>query len=650
MPARSSSSATADRSLTEGLAAGLFLGLADWIASGVLRTPFALGLASLVLGLVVGAGAGLVGRLSGRAGLASGLVVAAGIALEGLLLASKGGGPGALAGGPALLVLGLALAALPLASRRPPSAARAAWTWLLVAAVPAASLGGALLALGSWGRAALGAAPLAVLLLERSAARAPRGPRLAAVLSILLLAAPVAWAERERSRPALAPSPNSGTAAGSARPSLVLLVIDTLRADALAPDGALAELARGGVSFRTALAPAPWTLPSTASLLTALYPSQHGALSATTPLPEDVTTLAELLRAQGYATGAFTGGAFVGRAHRLDQGFEVFDSSAERRFAPFRLHTPLVWRLAKNRYVPLRFLVRLVDEYRGLAGVLEHALPFAEAHRGAPQFLFLHTYQVHDYYLYDPDCDDAVLDARAPPSAAFAGRMSVHPSELLGASQADLDHFHALYQGRVRAVEALLPELVRSLGAAVGEDALWVVTADHGEGFDAALGRVHHGGRLHDDLLHVPLILRAPGRLPPGASVAAPVRTLDVLPTVLELAGIPVPAGLAGVSLLPALRGEAPYPAEAFAEEREHGLALTALRLGDEKLLAGPGGELRYDVARDPGETHALPGPAPEALRRAFDGFARRFPARALETGDLDAATLQHLRELGYVE
>jgi len=640
---------TTDRSLAEGLAAGLFLGLADWIASGVLRTPFALGLASLGLGLAVGAGGGLVGRVSGRAGLASGLVVAAGIALEGLSLASKSGGPSALADGPALLVLGLALAALPTASGRPPSAARAAWIWLAVAAVPAASLAGALLGLGSWGRAALGAAPLAVLLLERSAARASRGPRLAAALSILLLAAPVAWAERERARPAPAPSPTS-TMAGSARPSIVLLVIDTLRADAPAPDGALAELARGGVSFRTALAPAPWTLPSTASLLTALYPSQHGALSAATPLPEDVTTLAELLRAQGYATGAFTGGAFVGRAHRLDQGFEVFDSSAERRFAPFRLHTPLVWRLAKNRYLPLRFLVRLVDEYRGLAGVLEHALPFAEAHRGAPQFLFLHTYQVHDYYLYDPDSDDAVLEARAPPSAAFAGRMSVHPSELLGASQADLDHFHALYQGRVRAVEALVPELVRSLGAAVGEDALWIVTADHGEGFDAALGRVHHGGRLHDDLLHVPLILRAPGRLPPGTRVDAPVRTLDVLPTVLELAGIPVPAGLSGVSLLPALRGEASYPAEAFAEEREHGLALTALRLGDEKLLAGPGGELRYDVARDPGETHPLPGPVPQALRQAFDGFAQRFPARALETGDLDAATLQHLRELGYVE
>src|SRR6185436_20685034 len=150
-------------------------------------------------------------------------------------------------------------------------------------------------------------------------------------------------------------------------------------------------------------------------------------------------------------------------------------------------------------------------------------------------------YQVHDYYLYDPDLDDPVRAARPPPSADFAGRLSVHPGELAHASQDDLEYFRALYLGRVAALERLFPTLVSELTPFVGEDALWIVTGDHGEGFDAAERRVHHGGRLNEDLLRVPLFLRAKGRLEPGRVVDASVRSIDVFPTVLDLAGLPVP-------------------------------------------------------------------------------------------------------------
>lgn len=255
---------------------------------------------------------------------------------------------------------------------------------------------------------------------------------------------------------------------------------------------------------------------------------------------------------------------------------------------------------------------------------------------------------MHDYYLYDPDLDDPVLASHPAPSARFAGRLSVHPDELAEASQTDLEHFRALYQGRVRAVEALFPALVGALEPLVGADALWIVTADHGEGFEAEGRRVHHGGRLHEDLLRVPLLLRMPGRLTPGRVVEPTVRSVDVLPSVLELLGLPIPAGLAGESLLPALAGARPFPPTAFAEELAHGYGLFALRREGWKWIRAPGHEELYRLDRDPRERAPLPDPVPEDLRAEARSFAERYPLRRRSEVELDEALLDNLKALGY--
>jgi arylsulfatase A-like enzyme len=626
------------RALGCGAGAGLLLGLVDWFACGLAATPTSLALASLGLGLAGGFAAGALAAARGRPALASGLVLAAGIALEGLSIASKelAGSGQLVAAAAVLLVAGLALLGLlreNLGERWPGLAA--------LATLPSAGWLAARLTESPLAGIAACAAPLAWIALARRARPAVLAAALLAPLALLLAAqrAPAGPAHR-------APPPATATSTG---PSVVLLVIDTLRADALDPTGSLASFAREGVEFRQCVSAAPWTLPAVSSLLTGLWPSQHGAVTAATPLAEEVTTLAELLHAAGYATGAFTGGAFVGEGHRLDQGFEAFEAGCERRFAPFSLRQPLVWRLAKNRHFPLRPLVRAVDESVGLAGVLAAARAWAEGEPQRPKFLFLHTYQVHDYYLYDPDLDDAVLAAGPSSSSRFAGRLSVPPREFLTASQADLDHFHALYRGRVRVVEELFPALVDTLEPLVGADALWIVTADHGEGFDAASGRVHHGGRLHEDLLRVPLLLRMPGRLTPGQVVEPSVRSVDVLPTVLALLGLPAPQGLAGESLLPALAGERPYPATAFAEELAHGYGLFALRQAGWKWIRAPGREELYRLDEDPAERTPVSGPVPEALRAEARTFAERFPPRRSAEVELDGTTLEQLRALGYV-
>ena len=195
-----------------------------------------------------------------------------------------------------------------------------------------------------------------------------------------------------------------------------------------------------------------------ASLMSGLYPSQHGAVSARTPLAKDVTTLAERFQAAGYQTAAFTGGAFVGPAHRLDQGFDHFDPTVERAFPAFRVYHPLLWRLAKSRFLPLPFVVRTVGEYRGLGGAFDalQAWPIEEER---PFLLFVHSYQVHDYYLYDPRTDDAVRQERKQPER-FAKRMSIHPSELQDATQEELDWFRAIYDARLSDLERSLEAII----------------------------------------------------------------------------------------------------------------------------------------------------------------------------------------------
>lgn len=609
--------------LQRALATGLAFALADGVASGVLRLPASLWAAVLALGLLGGLVAGLLGTFLRRPGAGAALLLAALTCLQGAALASKG-----LEGTPRLVGFGLALAGGVLAGALT-FGGRPAWlAALLLPLGTGLALPGATWLGLTWGLAV----PLVLLLPPR----ARLAPFLLAPLFHPQRAGGLAPLER-------APAPAAALSSG---PDVVLFVIDTLRADELPPEGALAQFAREGVRFTQCTSSAPWTLPSMGSLLTGLYPSQHGAVNAATPLAPELETLAERFAAAGYRTGAFTGGAFVGPAHRLDQGFEHFDAGAERRFAPLGPHLPLVWQLAKNRYLPLRPLVRAVDEYRGLAGVLDAAERWLARGDGRPTFLLLHTYQAHDYYLYDADTDDAVRTGGAPPR--FAARLSVHPGELADATQEELDHFRALYRARIAALDGLFPELRRRVEARLRGAPLWILTADHGEGFDAELGRVHHGGRLHDDLLRVPLALVGPGLAP--RVVEEPVRHVDVAPTVLALAGLEPLPGVAGVSLLPALAGAEPFPPLAFAEERAHGNALLALRSAEWKWIRGPGLDQRFALARDPLERVPDSGPAPRDLLEALEEFPRRYPARALREEELDAATAEHLRALGYVE
>jgi len=596
---------------------------------------------TLVVFTLVGTALGVIGAAIRQPGFALGATLAGFHGLNGLSIASKELELSTL--GFALTIAAFTLVGiglLILSLTRAPARGRPLGTALpALAAVPGGTLLWDWLPEGWPALALVALLPLALLWLGLRL----DPPRLVSALAAGALVLPVALEPAPlRARPTDSPT---GTPPADA-PSVVLIVIDTLRSDRVDPggDGALARLAREGVFCEQAISVAPWTLPAMGSLMTGLYPSQHGAVSARVPLPTELTTLAERFHESGYTTAAFTGGAFVGPAHRLDQGFEIFDSEVERSFPAFRTYVPLLWRVAKNKFAPQRWIVRAVGEYRGLAGALE-AVRSWQPPRERPFFLFVHSYQVHDYYLYDPRTDDPVVRTRGLPPR-FAKRLSVHPEELGQASVDELDWFRAIYDARLADVDRTLGELLELVRSKAADRELVIaLTSDHGEGFDAASRRVHHGGRLHDDLLHVPLVLQAPSLSP--RRVPDQISTLDLAPTLLELAGLAPLQGIAGRSRLEALRGEGSFAASAFAEEWEHARELLCLRRPGWKWIRKPGTDEVYALDRDGAELRNLET-GPEELAEELEAFRKGHPLRSEGEAELDAATQKHLQDLGY--
>ncbi len=642
--------------MLEGIGAGVAFGVAEMLATGAHRVPPRVLVLVLGFGIVVGLGAGIFGALAARVvrwrGVSLALVVACAAGLNGLSLVSREI-PGEARATSAVIVGVCAVLAGALcigAKRRSLGAA-----FLLCASASLASL--AAWFLPSEPRAIVLAStlPLALALLLRviPLARGHGASVMLALATAVLLALPVCVNDPASGRPDLAPA---GSTPSAAAPDVVLIVIDTLRTDALdarvrAGDGLFARLATEGVRFENCISAAPWTLPSVASLLTSLLPSQHGAVASSRALPTDVETLAEAFAAGGYSTAAFTGGAFVSPAFRIDQGFEHFDATPELGFRPLRVHVPLAWRFAKNRYATQRWLVRWIDEFPGVSGLRRAAEAwYAERDRSRPAFLLVHTYEVHDYYLYHAGVDERA-DAFGADNAddRFAHRLSVHPAELQHATQPELDRFHSIYAARLEHVEHELDALLSSMDRLGERERVVVVVSDHGEGFDASRGRIHHGGRLHDDLLRVPLLVSAPGSFQNAHVVTDQVRTIDVMPTLLELAGLPATAQGTGESLVPRMRGVEGPALNAWSEEHASGLELLSLRTLTWKLVRDRAGERAFHLAEDPLEMDgyaSAPGPLLDALRT----FTERVPKRTADDAALDRSTQEQLRNLGYVD
>ena len=423
--------------------------------------------------------------------------------------------------------------------------------------------------------------------------RAARGPAIAAVIALAGVAAAAWWWIGRSSAPAFVTTADQ---------NVLLITIDTLRADALGSYGGRAatpnldRLASEGMRFTFAHANAVVTLPSHASIMTGRYPFEHGIRdNYGYRLDDSAETLADLAKATGFATGAFVGAFPLDRRFGLAQGFDVYDDVGGREVVQ-----------GDFRFTERRATV-----------VVEAARRWIAAQQGK-WFTWVHVFDPHSSYTPPPPFD---AQYRSDP---YAGEVAY------------VDH-------------ALAPLL--EMARASARPTTVIVTSDHGEGLGEH-GEATHGVFAYEPTLRVPLIVASVGggQGPSSGSTSdVPVSHVDIYPTVARLLGRPAPDNLPGQSLIDARDPARTSYFEAMTPMLSRGWApLSGVLAGREKYIELPIDEL-YDLAADPKEARNLVATQPERTR-ALGAELRRFSAALPADARSESAEVrQRLQALGYV-
>ena len=423
--------------------------------------------------------------------------------------------------------------------------------------------------------------------------------------------------------------------ATESRSSVLLVLTDTVRADKLGCYGNergltpnLDAFAARGLRFSRASSHAPWTLPATATILTGLYPAEHGAggrLGDFQGLRGDVTTLPAVFNGAGYDTHCIANVGFLDSAFGVTRDFQTTDI------------------VAPKSNVEMRDARRTTDA----------ALAWLESHGERPFFLLVHYFDAHAVYnpplpfrerfAREPDRRDGswLFPTRAQMVALRSGA-PLPPRETL-------ERAEALYDGEVAYLDQELGRLLEGLEQrGLAEETAVVITSDHGEEF-LDHGGFEHGHQLYQELLHVPLLLSARGVKP--AVVERVVGQVDLARTLCRLAGLTPPAQFTrfGHDLLDTELPSRPI----LAQGNMWGEPLLALRMGSEKLIRREDGSLElYDLGVDPGEQSDLAALRPErvvALEGLLGEVQRYCEAHAAGRDlELPAELLRHLRSAGY--
>ncbi len=512
----------------------------------------------------------------------------------------------------------------------------------------------------------------------RQAASAGRYARSAAAVGLTVLAV---LGGCQSSRP---PEKVGLLPEGARPPDVIFILVDTLRADRVGAYGqrpgltpTIDQLAAEGVVFDRAIAPAPWTLPSIASLFCSVAPSVHKAIDYTrveamheghaavvSVLSDQFETLAEVMRAAGYQTAAFVANKFIRRRYGFGQGFDHFDDSP-----------------AGENTVPGET-------------VNQAAVAWLRQRRSdKPLLLYLHYMDVHGPYDAAPQFLDPLLDEveKIPPSQrhrltrAEFRRINAYlrkpPKWARDRSRYDRlkmyrEYWVARYEAGVAEFDHYLAQLrdeLRSLG--IWDDAYIILTSDHGEAL-CEHGFWEHGYSLYQTDLHVPLILRWPGVLPAGRRVAATVSLLDLMPTLMEQMRIALAgsANIQGRSVIDVLSGIAADRGPVFAGSvktwprtpiRHEAVVSGAwklirieqprMRLRDGRVLAAGTRLALFNLDRDPAERQNLVEQEPQRrdmLLALLDGWRRQcaqtHPGVVAQRVGMSEEEAQHLAAMGY--
>ncbi len=437
------------------------------------------------------------------------------------------------------------------------------------------------------------------------------------VLSVVLISG-AGWYllhYRGRSEAADAGNGPAGVARGGAIRNVVLVSIDTCRADRLSCYGYkrpttphIDALAGDGTQFTMAMTPVPLTTPAHSSMFTGTYPPTHGVhVNGYDHLAPSNVTLAKTLHEAGYQTAAFVAGFTLDAQFGLNQGFDTYDGRFSEEEKPGAIAR------------------------RSGAEVNRPAMAWLQDHAQRPFFLFLHYYDAHHPYEPHP-----------PRTSPF----SDDP-----------------YAGEIAYIDDCIGQVLDRLRAlGVYDNTLVIVTGDHGESLGEH-GEITHSYFVYQSTLHVPLVIRAPG-CGKGLRVDGNVSLVDIVPTVLDLVGLERPARLQGVSLRSALEGGAGPDGNRslYAESMEAATfacsPLHCIVEGGWKYILTRRPEL-YDLSQDPGETKDLAGQQPEVAQRLrarleslFNTLGPAAPGHSavnVNPAGVNAEAIKRLQSLGYV-
>jgi choline-sulfatase len=401
---------------------------------------------------------------------------------------------------------------------------------------------------------------------------------------------------------------------------VLFITVDTLRADRLGCYGygpartpEIDRLAREGLRVKDAIAAAPITLPAHSSIFTGLYPPAHGVRdNGTYALGNDAVTLAERLKQAGYSTHAVVSALVLNRRYNLSQGFDGYDDD--------------LWSEDEPKLFMIRDRPAAKTARRVVSWLRRWSSAGAAGKPRQPFFVWVHFFDPHQPY--DPPQQDRVLSPT-----------------LYDAEIAAVDHGIATILDELRRRDLL-------------DDTLVVLTADHGESLGEHQEKTH-AVFIYDATVRVPLLFRHPRLFPEGKVYDGPVRSVDIVPTLLAALGLPGGNETQGVDLLPAFRGQVPPPAlaqysESLLSEVGFGMApLYGVRSGGFKWIRAPQPEV-YDLRRDPAERHNLyPREARRGaqLDRELSRILEESEHRSLaaQKSPMDRETLENLQALGYL-
>jgi choline-sulfatase len=403
---------------------------------------------------------------------------------------------------------------------------------------------------------------------------------------------------------------------GKAPKNLILLVIDTARADAFGPFAGpdrvvktphFDALAARSTVFASAYNNENWTKPSVATLLSGLYPTTHDAKQDADMLSSDVELLSEHLKRAGFATAGFVANGYVSRAFGFEQGWDVFRNYIRER------------RPSETEHV--------------FGDALAWHEKHVAKHPEQPFFLYLQTIDPHVTYRVDREFwapyFDGTYDGPLGQSIEAADQVALSKGTLK-ATKRDVQWLQALYWGEIAYHDAQLGKLLAELEARrVLDDTLLVITNDHGEELGER-GRYGHGHQVFEEMIRAPLVIHYPPLFASGAVISDVVEHVDVAPTILDVLGQEPLRTADGISFLPLVRGlptqQPHYAMSEFLQGRR------VLRAGPWKLFGKPGGGgALFDLAADPSEQHDLGDGAPVArqLCEILLGEALAIPAKA---------------------